>query len=63
MTGELNSSQIQAVMTASALGTVHEGTYNLDYAWRMVRLENADIFLPSGVQIAEDIISGLPSRN
>jgi hypothetical protein len=32
-TGELNSRAIIGVMNASAKDTVHEDTYNTDYAW------------------------------
>jgi hypothetical protein len=42
-------------MNASAKDTVHEDTYNTDYAWMMARMLFPDLLTPSGVVVAEDI--------
>ena len=53
--GELDTAQIKATMMAATMNTIHDGDFNLQYAWEQVRKENCDIMIPTGVKQAEDI--------
>ena len=47
--------ELQAVMMTGVLKTVHKGSFNQNYAWRMVWKENSNILVPHGMMNTEDI--------
>ena len=53
--GEMSVSQIKATLTAATLETVHQGTFNYEYAWEQVRRIHADILVPAGIVQSEEI--------
>ena len=53
--GEVGPVELKATMMAGVMNTVHEGTFSAQYAWDMVRKENADILVPKGMMGSEDI--------
>ena len=53
--GEIGPEAIQATMEAAVIDTPHENTFNLQYAWEVCRTEHADILVPQGSAVAEDI--------
>ena len=54
---EATPQDIKAVMLASVKETRHEGSFNIEYAWRRVRELYPDEVVPSKMQTAENIRS------
>mmetsp|Transcript_7811 Transcript_7811/g.9090 ORF Transcript_7811/g.9090 Transcript_7811/m.9090 type:complete len:187 (+) Transcript_7811:396-956(+) len=50
--------RIKAVMLASVKDTIHEGSFNVEYAWARLRELYPDEIVPLKIQTAENIRSG-----
>ena len=55
MTGEVDPKYLKGTLLAAVLGTEHEQTFHLEYAWEQCRRDNCEILQPSGRILAEDI--------
>jgi hypothetical protein len=53
--GEADIATIKATVRASVQGTAHEGTFDLNWAWKDIRRLHADTLVPTGFLAAEDI--------